>query len=135
MSREILLVVGAERFLAWVVLFMICYLTYQMSHRVVGSDIKIPLLGMSIESGSWGAHQFNWWVHHVAVKMAQIPTSYDTHLIVAGVAYIGIAIGGAMIMYPLLVVRFGRQWPWVAAAFMVSIWIAGYVVGLLWIKA
>lgn len=135
MTRELLLVVGAERFLAWVVLFMICYLTFHMSRRIDGSDIRIPLLGMSIESGSWGVHQFNWWVHHVWAKMAKIPTSYDTHLIVAGFSYIGIAIGGAMIMYPLLVVRFGNRWPWAAGVFMITVWIAGYIIGMMWIKA
>lgn len=134
MSRELLLVVGAERFLAWVVLFMICYLTLQMARRVAGSEFHVPLYGMSIESGSWAVHQFNWWVHHVAVKMADIPTSYNVHLIVAGLSYIGVAIGGAMIMYPLLSVRFGRHWWAFAGVFMIAVWVCGYVIGLMWIK-
>ncbi len=137
MSRDLLLIVAAERFLAWVVLFVISYMTYNMARRVPDHDFYIPIFGMSVESFSWGVHQFNWWVHHIAI-MHGIDTHtaniYNVNLAIAGVAYIGVAVGGAMVMHPALVVRFREKWWLAATVFMLSIWAAGYAIGFMWMK-
>lgn len=120
--------------MAWVLLFMIAYLTYRMSQRVPDHEFFIPIRGMSVESFSWGVHQFDWWVHHVVDQMAGIETSYAMHLSVAGFAYVGAAIGAVMVMYPLLYARFRQQWWMYAGTFVIMIWAVGYVIGLMWIK-
>ncbi len=134
MNEQLLLITGAERFMAWALLFMMAYLTYRMSQRVPDHEVFIPIRGMAVESFSWAVHQFNWWIHHVVHKMAGIETSYGMHLWVAGFAYVGAAIGAVMVMYALLHARFGGGWWVYAGGFVLMIWTVGYVIGLMWIK-
>ena len=134
MSELLLLITGAERFTAWVLLFMVGYLTWQMSRRVQEHEFFIPIRGMAVEAFSWSIHQFNWWVFHVADKMAGIKTNYSVYLWVAGLAYIGAAVGAVMVMYPILYARFGKHWWLYAAGFVLVVWSVGYGIGLMWIK-
>ncbi len=135
MNMDLALIVGAERFLAWVVLVVIGLLYHKLSSRLVGTDFYMPAIGITIESCSWALHQFNWWVHHVTKMHDPLLTLYwyNTHLVVAGVAYVGAAVGGAFVMQPLLAVRFGGRWWVFATIFMCVIWLIGYAIGLMWI--
>lgn len=143
MSEIELLIVGACRFMAWVGLIATAcaYYMITMNLRRDGSPFFIPAMGVSIEAASWSLHQFGWWIWHLAIiraggDMGAPKAVYVAGIAndVAGVAYIGTAIGGVMVLQPFLKRR-ARTYPWyvLGGGLMVSVWMIGYIIALAWV--
>ncbi len=143
MSELELLLVGACRFMAWVGLIATacCYCMIALQLRRDHSPFFVPAMGVSIEAASWALHQFGWWMWHLSLvkhagshaapEVAQVAAIANE---IAGVAYVGTAVGGVMVLQPFLVRR-AKSYPWylLGGGLMTSIWVVGYSLALAWV--